>query len=152
MSDSEHTPAPAVVGDVLTTASTINVRFTEHEARSLRRGSVFEVTADVLEYSKNRYGESVFDDLSPEAQCRRWGMVKFLRGDQSAEVTWWNGSETERDRFRQEELHKIETLRDPVSKFEAKQQLMELVGKKNGVHSEFIPGNVDANGRRTSKW
>jgi hypothetical protein len=152
MTDLTHTPVPARVGDLLTTTATITIRFGEHSSRAVPRGEVFEVTDDIIELSRDRWGSSIYEDMSPEAQTKRWGCQKFLFGDQSDRVTWWNGSAADTDRFREAELHRIETLRDPVSKFEARQALRDLLGPKVTSTSETIPGNVDANGRRTSKW
>lgn len=152
MTDTTHEPLSAKPGDLLTVTGSITIRFRENSSRLLARGEVFEVTEEVIELSRNRWGESFYDDLSPEAQASRWGCQKFLQGDRSAEVTWWNGSQADTDRFREAELHRIETLRDPVSKFEARQALRDLLGPKVTSTSETIPGNVDASGRRVSKW
>lgn len=83
----------ARVGDTLTVLGAITLPDPERGdvATVRQRGYVFVLTDALYEASKNRYGASVFDDVSAAAQIQAWGAEKLALGDLSETVLWWEG-------------------------------------------------------------
>ena len=55
-------------------------------AHVARRGDRFWVSDALIELTEDRYGDSVYRDLSAESQIRQWGEVRFAEGDTSPEI------------------------------------------------------------------
>lgn len=122
-------------GDVLTVTSSMSLALTPEGGRVYTRGTVLTVTDEWIEASRNRLGESYLDDLSPEAQTARWGAVKFVPGDQSETVQWWNeGDEGSLNYARQLEKERIATIGDPVARAEAAEAARATYGVKATSH------------------
>lgn len=128
----EQQKTAAQVGDLLTVTGSISLALTPEGGRVYPRGTVLTVTEEWLEASRDRNGSSYLDNLDPAEQIARWGAVKFVFGDRSEEILWWN--ETPGDSAwnyaRELEQERIATISDPVDRFEAQEAARQKFGRK----------------------
>ena len=68
-------------------ATGMMVPFNDYENRAGIRGEVINLTAEQVEGTKNRYGQSWLYQ-SDEDQLARWSIVKFRLGDHSEGITY----------------------------------------------------------------
>jgi len=68
-----------------------------------RRGETLEVTADIIDASRDRHGNSWLDDLSENAQLDRWGKIRWMEGAAPEGQTPWTLGDAEA-----ESLHRLE--------------------------------------------
>lgn len=124
---------PAKVGDTLTLTAPMTILITEHESAAYPRGSVLTVTEEWLKVSRDRHGESYLDDLRPEAQMARWGAQKFVFGDESDQILWWNQTPGDGswNLARDMEAERISKLPTAEERAAATEKARETFGRKN---------------------
>lgn len=124
-------------GDTLTLLASLTLPTGGLEAAVYHRGYVFQVTPELLEMTKDRAGNSFLDDLSDEAQTARWDEVKIARGDQSAEILWWNapGDSASRGLARTIAGERAREISDPAERRAAIAAADSLYGPKMTSHT-----------------
>ena len=124
------------VGDTFHLRSPMTIAFSEHDSRSLQRGTTVVVTEELLEMSKDRAGNSWLDLVDdPAAQVQRYGSQKFARGECPPEVTWWNENPGDGawNYARQLEEDRIGEISLPEDRARAAEEVRKLYGRKNGT-------------------
>lgn len=128
----------AAVGDTLTVLGAITLPDPERgdTAAVRQRGYVFTLTDALYEASKNRYGVSVFDDISSSSQIKNWGTEKLVLGDCSDEILWWQGDASSTKLARDSARENAHKIADPEERAVALQEVHDTFGSDRGASGQ----------------
>lgn len=78
--------------------------FNDYENRAYYRGEVVELTAEQVEGTRDRLGNTILDTIrSEEIQLSRFGIIRYKEGDHSSEVAYI-GDDDSTVQYRKREL------------------------------------------------
>ena len=120
----DHAPIPAKPGDLIHILAGGLLCF----GGAYKRGDVIRLTADDIEGTRDRLGDSWCDDLSDSAQIRRWGEPRFGIGPWPEDLMPWLPGSPEAFEAREEARARAHRLEDPQARAEAVAEVARRFG------------------------
>lgn len=111
---------------------------------NVQRGSVLKITESFMEDTKDRSGFTWLSDLSETAQINLWGEQRFIVGDASDRVLWWQGDESSTRLARDHAKLDAERIADPKARAAAHQAIRDTFGKDTGASKQYVAYRVAA--------
>ncbi|MER7447074.1 hypothetical protein [Microbacterium sp. NPDC097977] len=110
-------------------ASGTTVPFDSFSGRIAYRGELVEITPEQYDGTLDRFGNSWLD-MDEHAQAKKWGMVRFLRGDHTADVAFIGDDDsTVRYRRRENAIATANAISDPAERRAAHAEVNRVYGR-----------------------
>jgi hypothetical protein len=105
----------AGVGDVLTALTTMTVPNPAGGAVgiNLQRASTVTITESFIEDTRDRTGYTWLSDVSEAGQIARWGEQRFILGDASDSIFWWQNDPSSAKLAYEHEMSNAGRIADP---------------------------------------
>jgi hypothetical protein len=132
------------VGDKITALTPVTIPNPAGGAAGLnmQRGAVLTITESFVEDTKDRTGYTWLSDLSETAQINRWGEQRFIVGDASNRILWWEGDSSSAKIAFEHEMSNASRIADPE----------ERAATVVAIRDKFKRANLNPSNQQTRRF